>query len=178
MFYHHHRRAVLNQPVKHFQKHAHVLRVQSYRRFVEYENRVVLRPLQLRRQFQPLRFPARKRGRAFAERQISEPQFRQRFRFFADFLMLFKQPHGFSRGNVHQLRNRIRSAAQFRFRFVRPLCVSPASAIGADDFHVRQKLNIHRNFAGLATQASRIVRKIVNFPAVRFRFRRAGEKLS
>ena len=75
---HHHRVALIDQRVQHFQQLAHVLEMQPGGRLVEDIQRAPGRaPRQLLRQLDPLRLAARQRRRLLAERDVAKPDLLQ-----------------------------------------------------------------------------------------------------
>ena len=62
------------EAAQHAGQHAHVERMQPYRRLVEDEDRVVLRAPHLGGELEPLRLAARERRRRLAERQVAEAE--------------------------------------------------------------------------------------------------------
>jgi recombinational DNA repair ATPase RecF len=82
---HHHRVALVDQLVQHFQELAHILEMQARGRLVEDVERAAGGALrQLLRQLHPLRLAARERRRLLAHLDVAEAHAHQRVHLLAD----------------------------------------------------------------------------------------------
>ena len=154
-------RAVFDQAAQHAGQHAHVERVQPYRRFVEDEDRVVLRTPHLGRELEPLRLAARERRRRLAERQVAEAELGESAELFARALDAGEFFARLVDGQSHELRQRNFPAAEVQRHAARGLRVAPAAARRADYLNVWKELHVHsylpRAVAVRTAQRTRVV---------------------
>ena len=151
---HHHRVAALHQRVQHLQELAHVVEVEARRGLVEdVEGAPGGAARELLGELDPLRFPARERGRLLAHLDVAEADALQGFQLVADCGHSLEE----SRGIVHGHRQHVRDGLVAVQDLQRLAVVAPALALLALDVDVRQEVHLDLDqavaLAGLAAPA-------------------------
>ena len=179
MFNDDHRVAVVAQAVQHSQQQVDVVEVQAGGRLVEYVQGTSGVALgEFERQFDALRFAARQRGRALAERDVTETDVEQRMQFACDNRHRAEK----FRRLLDRHRQHLRDAFTFVLNFERLAVVALAAAHIAGHVDIGQE--VHLDFehavalAGFAAPAFDVERKTSRAVAALARHRHAGKQLA
>ena len=160
------RSSLIEQLLEDAHEHTHVLGVQAHGRFVEDEERVLLRLPELGGELEPLRLTAGQRRCRLVEGEIPEPHILQCPQPGMDLPHLAEVGERLGDGHRQQIRQRQRLAIGIRCTavLIRVGTESSPFAVGTGDVDVGEELHVEGDLAGAfafrAAQRARVVREI------------------